>query len=127
MYTNQLEKINVSDYLGECLIHLHRLYDVPDRVVTEEQAELVKAVLNNPENTFSASITSMYDEPFWGRQEVDYVPSNLGENRGYIYYFRCHNCLRRVRHLYSNSMQDAPSCRHCFRLKYRHKSRKALC
>ncbi len=83
-------------------------------------------LLNDPQNTtFKSSnkfTTGFYN---WNKQKVDCIPSNLGEDRGYIFYFRCNGCYRRVRYLYEFSGLASPLCHRCCGLKYEQPSRKA--
>jgi len=51
------------------------------------------------------------------KQRVDYVSSNL--NRGYIFYFICSGCGRRVKYLYEYDPLDSPLCRVCCKLGYK--------
>ncbi|MEI6396589.1 MAG: hypothetical protein WCO48_00735 [Candidatus Taylorbacteria bacterium] len=51
------------------------------------------------------------------QQKVDYVSSNL--DKGYIFYFICSGCRRRVKYLYEHDPFDSPLCRVCCKLGYK--------
>ena len=48
--------------------------------------------------------------------QLTYTRSNLG--KGYIFWFRCNLCDRRVRYLYIPPNSDVLACRKCHRLAY---------
>ncbi len=88
------------------------------------EAKNMKEMMDDPKNTTFKSPRDFRDGSYyWHRQEVDYVPSNL--RRGFIFYFICNECGRRVKYLYEYSMLESPICRICCRLSYRQPNRKA--
>ena len=81
--------------------------------------------LDDPLQTTYKSMRDIRDSGFyWGTQRVDMVPSNLGQRKGYIFYFRCNGCGRRAKHLYVFSMLKSPLCRVCCRISYKQPNRK---
>jgi len=120
MFTYELERINITDYFDQFLLSLHQRYNTPKRVKRRHEAEHVRDWLNNTDKTKFKSVTDIGSKvPYWEEQEVDFIPSNLGDGRGFIYYFTCNNCGRRAKYLYRNSMVEEPRCRNCLRLKYK--------
>jgi len=83
------------------------------------EVEYMKELLNNPKYTAFKSIRA-FDTgiPHWNEQGVDYVSSNLGRGRGYIFYFICNGCRRRVKYLYEHNILESPLCRTCCQLSY---------
>lgn len=79
----------------------------------------MKELLNTPKYTAFKSVKDLRTGiPFWNEQKVDYIQSNLGTDRGYIFYFICNGCKRRVKYLYEFSTLESPLCRMCCRLVY---------
>ena len=91
------------------------------KVKTASDAESVLMFLNNPANTCSKSFSDILTgTPYWNHQLISYVPSNLG--KGYIFYFICNGCLKRVKYLYQYHSTEPPTCRTCCSLDYIRKS-----
>lgn len=87
------------------------------RMASVQQAEEIKAFLNNPENTRTKSVRALDTGlPYWNEQEVDYVASNLG--RGFLWYFICGHCGHRAKYLYQHSLTACPLCRPCLGIDY---------
>ncbi len=128
MFENELDRVNITDYITECcfdLYHRDKTMILPKRVKSLYQAQELKRKLDNPSNTEFKSVKDIkYGEPFWKTQRVDFVPSNLPDNEGYIFYFLCNICKRKVKYLYRYSLTKEPWCRECLHLNYQSKSRK---
>jgi len=71
----------------------------------------------------SHNLTDATGELCWKGQVVENVPSNLGRNRGIIWYFICNECLNRVMYLYFDNYFRIPLCRRCCKLPYRQPTR----
>jgi hypothetical protein len=79
-----------------------------------------------PTNMSAIGAHNMADasgERIWTGQTVEYVPSNLGANRGTVFYFICKDCGKRVKFLFFRSYLHAPLCRRCCNLPYRQPTR----
>jgi hypothetical protein len=123
--TSGVERISISDYLRAFLQELYTMESRRTELRTLGEASRIKGLMNIPENTLFKSLNDIRSgQPYWNEQEVDFVPSNLGKNRGFIFYFICNSCQRRVRHLYFLSSIDEPLCRVCSRLHYKQANRK---
>ncbi len=118
-----LERRDITDYVRSFVWHGRR----QGRVLTSRhraEAEIMKMLMNKPENTTYKSFRDHRDgDYYWHHQEVDFVVSNLG--RGCIFYFVCNGCRRRVKYLYEYSTLQSPLCRVCCRLQYPQPSRSA--
>ena len=80
------------------------------------QVEYLKKTLNEskyiPDKQFKDFAS---DICYWEKQQVDFQPANLG---GYIFYFICNNCKRRVKYLFEYDSTHSPLCRKCCGLEY---------
>ena len=133
MYSSQEKKLlpvhdrkDATDYVHAFLRHIRqtqgRIFDLRHPGQVKYMVEL----MNDPKNTAFKSIRDPRDGYYyWNEQRFDYVPSNLGTGRGFIFYFICNACRRRVKYLYEYSSLESPLCRHCCHLKYEQPSRKA--
>ncbi len=122
---NRLETIDITEYIGK-FIMLHRKdgWCLPPAFGSFQQAEELKILLNEPENTTYKSVRGLDGFYYWDKQLVDFVPSNLGDGRGYLFYFICNCCGGRVKYLYQYSYCDSPLCRTCCHLSYKTPSRR---
>jgi hypothetical protein len=135
MYTNEETKkgtgngahsrIDITDYIARFIRNIRekegRVFDLRHPA----EVAYMKEFLDDPKYTTFKSMrdftTGFYH---WDKQKVDYVSSNLGSSRGFIFYFRCNGCYRRVKYLYEYSTLYSPLCHYCCGLKYRIPSRK---
>lgn len=86
----------------------------------------LQELLHIPENTASKTMLDMQTgEYFWGVQKLALVASNLGRGKGFVWYFICNGCRRRVKYLYEESTMRSPLCRHCCGFRYSQPSRKS--
>ena len=90
------------------------------RILTPTDAERIKTLMNNHGHKFRCLRDVQSYHQNW--QQVDYVPSNLGN--GFIFYFVCDQCQALVRNLYRPSMGDSWRCRVCHKLKYKIRPRR---
>ena len=119
---DQISRINITDYLRIFLLELSRHEKRPlIKLRIRFEAERVKGLLNIAKNTPFKSFRDIQGIPYWDDQPVDYIPSNLG--RGYLFYFLCTHCGRRVKYLYEYSLASEPICRKCCRITYRRNKR----
>lgn len=117
------EKINITVYVKTFLLELSHHWGKRVKVNTESDALHMKMFLNNPKYTsFKSSKDLLTDVPYWNEQAVVCFPSNLGEDKGYLFYFLCNGCDERVKYLYVYNYLRSPVCRKCCRLPYRQAS-----
>lgn len=121
----EAERITIAEYLRAFLDELAGKESRRAQINSRFQAERIKGLMNMPENTTFKSIADLRTGyPYWYEQAVDFVPSNLGKDKGFIFYFICNSCGRRRKDLYFPSMIDEPLCRVCCRLQYKQPNRK---
>ncbi|MGD0328497.1 MAG: hypothetical protein ABSB00_02155 [Minisyncoccia bacterium] len=120
-----LDRKDITDYIRTFVWHMRDRGRIFNTRHLGEVKNMVEQI-NLPENTAFKSARDIHGGYlYWDRQKVEFVPSNLGPDRGYIFYFRCNGCYRRVKYLYEYSMLESPLCRICCRLQYEQPSRKA--
>ena len=101
-----IERIDIYDYLRTFLRELSNKEEKQTEIKTELDALRVKDLMNVPTNTTFKSLENIRNgQPYWKYQEVDCIPSNLGRSRGYLFYFICNSCERRVKFLYFHTKQ----------------------
>ena len=119
------DSIDISDYLIQFLRELPSVRNYKKRGIRSTwEANHIKELANDSRNTEFKSTRSVQGDFFWAEQKVDFVPSNLGEGKGFVFYFLCNSCERRVKYLYYMSMISEPLCRTCCRLGYKQSTRK---
>ena len=124
---NRIQRVDIAEYLRTFLLELSKLEAKPVRFNTWFEATRIKGLLNIPKNTRFKSLTDMQTGfPYWHEQFVDFVPSNLGSKRGYIFYFICNGCEKRVKYLYEYDTMFSPVCRICCRITYKRKASTGL-
>jgi hypothetical protein len=120
-----MERLDISDYVRKYLLLIEKTKGWSFNLSLPHDVQQLKDILNLPENTTGKSIRSVADRTYyWNEQLVDFVPSNLGSGKGYLFYFVCNKCEKRVKYLYQYSYCNSPLCRTCCRLKYKAPSRK---
>ncbi len=114
-------RIHINDYMRR---YAWELFKGNRRPVmrTLSDADYYKKLFSDP---LHSPIRSMLGIPsgelYKYCQELDYISSNLG--RGFIFYFICTWCTRRVKCLYVDESLEAMLCRKCIKLPYRQSSR----
>jgi hypothetical protein len=117
--------INITDYIRQGIFELKRK-GLCFNFSHPLEAERLKQLLNDPRNTTFKSTRDPADGLyFWHEQNVTFVRSNLGHDKGAIFYFLCNSCHRRVKFLYEYSSCYPPLCRKCCRLGYKYPTRKS--
>ncbi len=121
----RMERRDITDYIRTGLLHLQQKgyrFNLSHPLEVKRLQEL----LNDPRNTtFKSAKDVSSGFCYWNEQRVDFIPSNLGKEHGFIFYFLCNSCHRRVKYLYEYNLCYSPLCRTCCRLKYKAPSRKA--
>ena len=120
---NRIERLDITDYTRNGIMELERK-GYRFNLSHPLEAERLKQLLNDPQNTSFKSMRDMQGFYFWHEQKVDFVYSNLGSSKGCVFYFRCNNCNRRVKYLYEYNSCYSPICRKCCRLGYKYPNRK---
>jgi hypothetical protein len=119
------DRIDITDYVRTAILELEAngyKYDLRQPPYVHELQKL----LNDPVNTTFKSLRDIRSGiPFWNKQEVEFVLSNLGTGRGALFYFVCNECRGRVKYLYTDSLCSSPVCRKCAKLGYRNYPKKA--
>ena len=113
-------KIDISNYVRDFLLELSKSKHQRIKINTELDVSQIKALMNDPRNTKFKSTNDFRDgEPLWKYQEVEYIPSNLGRDKGFLFYFVCTSCGLRAKYLFFYNSLKPPICRFCCRLPYR--------
>lgn len=84
------------------------------RIRTKDEADWLLRNLNDEDGMHLQSLQALWHGGT--RIQFTYVPSNLGE--GYLFYFICESCSRRVKRLYMPQAHWRWLCRECHRLTY---------
>jgi hypothetical protein len=121
---NRIERLSITDYVRKGVMELERK-GYRFNLAHPLEAKRLKELLNDPSNTSFKSIRGIEGFYYWDEQKVDYVRSNLGYEKGPIFYFRCNGCARRVKYLYEYSSCHSPLCRKCCRLGYTYPTKKS--
>lgn len=122
-FTDRIERLDITDYVQNFLL----LYSKQRGAVLNNylgDVEYLKDLLNNHKDVITRPLERISGFNYWSEQKVDYVSSNLGQNRGYIFYYICYQCDRRVKYLYRYKAYELPMCRICCHIKYVSPSRK---
>jgi hypothetical protein len=121
---NRIERIDITDYIQDGITHL-RSKGYGFSLDNAYEYNRLKELLNDPKNTTFKSMKDIMSGFYhWDTQEVECIPANRGNGNGFIFYFRCNNCMRRVKFLYEYNSCDSPLCRTCCGLKYTYPSKK---
>lgn len=84
------------------------------RIRTLQEVHWVISHLCKPSSRYASLFNIQSQHQNW--QCFDFVPSNLGY--GYLFYFICNGCTRRVKDLYKPEGQLNYLCRTCHKLSY---------
>ena len=120
------DRKDATDYVRAFILYIRKTQGRVFDLRHPGQVKYMVELMNDPKNTTFKSIRDPRDSYYyWHKQRFDYVPSNLGRDRGFVFYFICNGCGRRVKYLYEYSSLESPLCRTCCHLKYEQPSRKA--
>lgn len=121
-----IQKIDICDYVREFLSYMREEKAIFVSANSYENAEYLKGLLCDPSYTVFRIVKGIgISFPRWGEQKVEHVPSNFGKGKGYIFYFICSGCSRRVKYLYDGKLSYSPLCRICCNLSYKAPTRRA--
>lgn len=116
-----LARIDINDYIRRYAWVLFKQKQKPI-IRSRSDADYYKQLFSNPVHSPLRSILGISSgELYKYCQDVEYVPSNLGV--GFLFYFICVWCERRVRYLYVDQNLEALLCRKCSHFPYRQASR----
>ncbi len=119
------ERYDIRHYVTLFILELERLEERPITMNKPSEVSRIKDLLNiSRGTTFKSPLDFRSRELYWNSQSIDFRYSNLGKNKGAIFYFLCNGCGKRVRYLYSSSLLCEPRCRRCCRIPYRQPNRK---
>jgi len=128
MYKTRQERLakktrsfSAKDHLYDFLDELSEMEKGEVSLKTYQGAERIKFLMNTPTNKFRTLSDRQY-QGYW--QEIDFVPSNLGPNKGFLAYWICCHCSRRVKYLYQLELEPPPYCRDCNNLVYEQPNRR---
>ncbi len=119
------DRKDITDFVRAFVFYMRRTQGRVFDMRHHAQVKYMVELMNDPANTAFKSVRDVFGDgrPYWHEQGVDFVPSNL--KRGFIFYFRCNGCYRRVKYLYEFSTLQSPLCRICCHLHYEQPNRKA--
>lgn len=115
-----IDRIDIRDYLKTFMREQSKR---DGRIIVIKDgfdAMRINQLMNKPENTtFKSAISIGGGVPYWHFQKVTCLRSNLGLEKGYVFYFICYSCEKRAKYLYFESYLETPVCRKCSGLPYR--------
>jgi hypothetical protein len=121
-----LDRKDITDYVRKFHWHMREKYGRVFNLKRDEEVRFMVEQMNRPEFTTFKSLRDPFGGYYyWDEQVVEFKPSNLGKDKGFIFYFRCKGCYHRVKYLYEYSMIKPPLCRICCHLPYQQPSRNA--
>lgn len=115
-FIDRIERIDITDYVQTFLLGFKKNHGVALKINNFGTAEYLKSLLNSSQNRVCLPLESLNGFFYWNSQKVDFVSSNL--SKGYIFYFACSYCDKRVKYLYQYRTYDEPSCRTCCKFGY---------
>ncbi len=113
-----IDTIDISDYVMRFLDELAKSESRRTTIRDESDAFRIKTLMDYRANTTPESMLELSSQPYWKYQKVSYVRSNLGDRRGFTFYFICEKCGRNAKRLYYHTYVAPPICRRCFGLPY---------
>lgn len=124
-FMERAERLDITDYVQTFMLNFKQKKGVLLKINYFDGADYLKQLLNSPENKICSPLESINEFFYWSPQKVDFIPSNLGKNKGYVFYFICIYCETRVKYLYKYRTYESPMCRTCCKLGYVPPSRRA--
>ncbi len=123
-FMDKIRRIDITDYVQTFVLSYSKRHGIKLKIQHFSGAIHLKNLLNTPENRICSPLESLNDFFYWSPQKVDFVASNLGQHRGFIFYFICIYCDSRVKYLYRYRTYESAACRKCCKLGYVPPSRK---
>ncbi len=115
-FMNKAERIDITDYVQSFLLGFRKKHGRILKMSLIDHADYLKTLLNSSQNRICPYLEKFNGFFYWNSQKVDFIPSNL--HKGYLFYFICAYCDRRVKYLYKYRTYNEPSCRTCCKLGY---------
>lgn len=112
---NRNRRLDVTALIREMKLEMKEKYKLDPEFTDPRSgigANMIKHYFEMP-HLFDCLIELMVQHQ--PRIQVDYIKSNI---RGFIFYFICNDCERRVRHLYQIRDKGRWACRRCHFLGY---------
>ena len=113
------DRINITDYVHTFVRAYNKKYGVKLKTGYLGGAEYLKGLLNASQDKVVPYLEKLEGLFYWNSQKVDFMPSNLGENKGYLFYFICAYCDSRVKLLFRRKICEQPACRTCCDIGYK--------
>jgi hypothetical protein len=110
------ERLDITDYMKTFVRNYNKKYGVKLKTGYLGGAEYLKGLLNASQDKVVPYLEKLEGLFYWNTQKVDFVPSNL--QRGYIFYFICTYCDRKVKYLFRHKTYEQPACRICCDIGY---------
>ena len=121
-FIERVERINITDYVKTFVLSYNKKHNIKLKTNYSTGVEYLKTLLNSSQERVCPYLEQLNGFFYWNTQKVDFVPSNL--HKGYLFYFVCSYCERRVKYLYRYKTYNEPSCRTCCDLEYISPNRK---
>jgi hypothetical protein len=118
-FITEPDRIDITDYVHTFVRAYNKKYDVKLKTGYLGGAEYLKGLLNASQDKVVPYLEKLEGLFYWNSQKVDFVPSNLGENKGYLFYFICAYCDSRVKLLFRRKICEQPACRTCCDIGYK--------
>lgn len=113
-------QINISEYVKLCLMELSHIEGRRAKINTYPEAQRIKILMNDPQSILFKVLSDLeLGFPCRSVHKVMCYPSNLGTNKGYVFFFICAGCGQRKKYLYVYNYVRPLLCRQCCRLPYR--------
>ena len=123
-FMDRVERVDITDYVQTFLIGFRKKHGNILKMNSVGEAGYLKQLLNSPQGKVCSPFENLNGFFYWNTQKVDFVPSNLGGSKGFLFYFICSYCGSRAKYLYRHRTYDEPSCRACCKLGYVPQSRR---
>ena len=104
-FIDEIKRIDISLYISAFIVNVRKMEGRVFDLRHFNDVRYMKELLNTPKyNTFKSTkdTDGVY---YWSSQKIDFIPSNLGQDRGYVFYFICNWCGRRAKYLYELNPQ----------------------
>jgi len=118
-FTAEPDRIDITDYVHTFVRAYNKKYGVKLKTGYLGGAEYLKGLLNASQDKVVPYLEKLEGLFYWNSQRVDFVPSNLGENKGYLFYFICAYCDNRVKLLFRRKIYEQPACSTCCGIGYK--------
>jgi hypothetical protein len=115
-FMSEVERLDITDYVQTFVRNYNKQRGIKLQTEYLSGVQYLKGLLNASQDKVVPYLEKIDGFFYWNTQKVDFVPSNL--LKGYLFYFICIYCDRRVKYLYRHKTYEQPSCRTCCKLGY---------